>query len=203
MSKIKFNSVGYMYQSYRPVLTNFNLTAGPGDLTVLHGPNGSGKTTILSLGAGWLQPKTGSIERAGKVAYLPTRIEFHNNLTVHEELRYLAAAGSIPLAKLTASAEVWGFGTASIKQEIATLSTGWRQRLALAIAACSDGTSAGCIMLLDEPFANLDEEGRTAGLRWVTRLLDRGSVVLLASHDSDTALSALNPKVVNLGMKNT
>ncbi|HAE23686.1 MAG TPA: ABC transporter ATP-binding protein, partial [Spirochaetaceae bacterium] len=69
---LRFRTVSYRYKGEKTyALSDFSLSAQPGRVTALLGPNGSGKSTALGIAAGWLVPVGGSIEREGRVAFLP------------------------------------------------------------------------------------------------------------------------------------
>lgn len=197
MLRLAIDNLAYRYPGGRQVFGDFSLEAHAGTMYVLRGPNGSGKTTLLSLAAGWLTPTRGRVRRDGSVSYVPARLAFHENLTGWEELHYLAAAGTLGLDRLVAAATQWGFTAHELRQEISALSTGWRQRLALAVATCAQPD----ILLLDEPLANLDYEARRMALEWTQARLAEDAVVLMASHEEDLDLDSVAWVTVQLGTR--
>jgi ABC-type multidrug transport system ATPase subunit len=197
MTRLTIDDVSYRYPSGRLVITCFSLDAEAGRLYLLRGPNGSGKTSLLSLVAGWLTPTRGRIAREGSLSYVPARLAFHDALTVREELHYLAAAGALARDALLTAAQKWGFTDHELQQEISALSTGWRQRLALAIAGCGQPD----IVLLDEPLANLDSEAREMTISWMQERLEDGGVVMMASHDDDPDARVIETVMIPLGRR--
>lgn len=197
MTQLTIDDLSYRYPGGRVVITDFSLDAEAGTLYLLRGPNGSGKTTLLSLIAGWLAPTRGRIAREGALSYVPARLAFHDTLTVREDLHYLAAAGTLARDALLTAAQEWGFTDHELRQEISALSTGWRQRLALAITGCGRPD----IVLLDEPLANLDSEAREMTISWMQERLENGGVVMMASHDEDPDAGAIETVTIALGRR--
>lgn len=177
---IRVENVGFHYDPRRPVLTGVTFDVGPGEVLRVCGPNGMGKTTLLRLLAKSLTPRTGSVLVSGKTAFVPSDLWFHEALTVREEARYLCSAGTIGRDCMAATLIAWGFDDARMETEIRDLSSGWRTRFALALADASKPN----MLLLDEPFANLDLNGRVLVSNLVARVALRGSVVIV-DHGAD------------------
>jgi molybdopterin-binding protein len=184
-------------------LTDLRLRLGPFELgpltldipagshTLLIGPTGSGKTSILETIAGHLLPAGGRVEIGGRdasglrpdergIGFVYQDAALFPHLTVRENVAY-GGADEAAVADLSAA-----FGLASLLgQHPATLSGGERQRVALARALAR----APRILLLDEPFAALDPALRDATRREVARRVGAaGITVLHVSHDFDEAL---------------
>jgi energy-coupling factor transport system ATP-binding protein len=172
------------------VLDGVSLAGAVGEVVALVGPNGSGKTTLLRTLAGLLPPLTGTVRRpAGRTAYLPQNPGALLHLpTVRAEveltLRRRGAAGAADGAGATESAGAMlaAFGLAALADRYPRdLSSGERQRAAL--VATLAGSPA--LVLLDEPTRGMDLAARrslAAAVRWLT---ERGSAVVLATHDTD------------------
>ena len=179
-SLIRAEDVGFHYDPRRPVLSGVTFDLGPGEVLRVCGANGTGKTTLLRLLAKSLTPRTGQVSTTGKVAFVPSDLWFHEALTVREETRYLCTAGTIVRDHMSTTLVAWGFDDPRMESEIRDLSSGWRTRFALAIADASTPE----LLLLDEPFANLDVNGRGLVSELVARVAARGSVVIV-DHGSD------------------
>jgi energy-coupling factor transport system ATP-binding protein len=179
--------------SGRPVLDGVDLAGRAGEVVVLSGPNGGGKTTLLRLIAGSLAPLAGSVRRRpGRIAYLPQNpaVLLHRP-TVRAEVRFTLERSGEPEQPNTILGELGLLPVADHYPR--DLSCGERQRAAL--AAVLPGSPA--LVLLDEPTRGIDSSARGALVALVARLRDRGSSVVIATHDDDLR-NALADRVVNV-----
>jgi energy-coupling factor transport system ATP-binding protein len=172
-------------------LRDLNLRIEPGERVALMGRNGAGKSTLLRAAAGLVEPRRGRTEAPGGVALLPQRPA---DLFVHERVgdEVRGEAGAAALRR---------FGLGHLADaDPRDLSGGERQRLALAIVVAGrepDGEIPGAL-LLDEPTRGMDR-ARKAELAELTRgLSDRGSAVVIATHDVEFA-ATFAQRVVLLG----
>jgi energy-coupling factor transporter ATP-binding protein EcfA2 len=178
----------------RPVLDGVDLAGHSGEVVVLSGPNGGGKTTLLRLIAGSLAPRGGDVwRRPGRVAYLPQNptVLLHRP-TVRSEVSFtLERSGETGRPE-----KILGeLGLLAVADRYPRdLSSGERQRAAL--AAVLPGNPA--LVLLDEPTRGIDSSARGALVALVGRLRDRGASVVLATHDDDLR-NALADRVISVG----
>ena len=178
----------------RNVLDGVDLDGHAGEVVVLSGPNGGGKTTLLRLIAGSLAPLGGDVwRRPGRVAYLPQNptVLLHRP-TVRSEVSFtLERSGELGRPEKILEE----LGLLSVADRYPRdLSSGERQRAAL--AAVLPGNPA--LVLLDEPTRGIDSSARGALVALVGRLRDRGASVVLATHDDDLR-NALADRVIKVG----
>ena len=176
----------------------------PGEVLVLFGPSGAGKTTMLRAIAGLLRPLAGHIEIGGRVIYdgaggvwMPTHrrpvgyLTQQYNLFPHLTVGRNIAYGLRGWPKAEAQERVRGL-VASLQLEALEerrpweLSGGQQQRVALARALAPNPQ----VLLLDEPFASLDMELRRVLRRELRSMLAQAPIpVLLVTHDREEALA--------------
>ncbi len=163
-----------------PLFKDISLTVEDGDRIGLIGPNGAGKSTLLALLAGQVEPDSGelAVRRRARAAYVPQDSRFAAGLSVRQVLEKALAAAHVNegeregrLRELAGRA-----GFADLDAQAASLSGGWRKRLAVVEALVSDPE----VMLLDEPTNHLD----LAGIEWLEELLATSSfAAVTVSHD--------------------
>ncbi len=143
----------------RPLFSGVSFGIADGDRVGLIGPNGSGKTTLLRLLAGIEEPDAGirSLRKGVRLAYVAQDPELAAAATAEEVV--VAALAGLPLEPFErqgrAARALGRLGFLDRAQPVATLSGGWRKRLAIARALAAEPD----ILLLDEPTNHLDLEG--------------------------------------------
>jgi ATP-binding cassette subfamily F protein uup len=163
-----------------PLFRNISFTVDDSDRIGLIGPNGAGKSTLLAVLAGQLDPDEGelAVRKRARTAYVPQDSQFQPALTVRDVLERAMIAAHVAEAdregRLRELAGRTGFDR--LDAEAASLSGGWRKRLAIAEALVSSPD----VLLLDEPTNHLD----LAGIEWLEELLAASSfAVVTVSHD--------------------
>jgi heme exporter protein A len=180
---------------------DFSLAAG--EILLLRGPNGVGKTTLLSALAGIISPAAGRIEFSGADPDGRPEAEIHflghlgavkPRLTVKENLTFWASLnGGTSLAVETALEQV---GLASLMAlDAGVLSAGQTRRLALARLLISERP----IWLLDEPTAALDAGGELLLAGLIDRHLDRGGLAVATTHHDLALQNVTRVKTLVLG----
>jgi energy-coupling factor transport system ATP-binding protein len=176
------------------VLDGIDLAGNYGEVVALSGPNGGGKTTLLRLIAGGLQPLAGVVERRpGRIAYLPQNpMTLLHRPTVRSEVT-LTLERAEEMERPETILEKLGLLSVADRYP-RDLSCGERHRAAL--AAVLPGRPR--LVLLDEPTRGMDATSRDALIELVAQLRDQGGAIVLATHDADLR-SALADRVVHVG----
>jgi ABC-type multidrug transport system ATPase subunit len=166
------------------VLRDLDLDVAERDLLLVTGPNGSGKSTLLALCAGLLVPTAGELEVGvdrGSIGLLAHEPLVYRELTALENLDlygrlYHVAERRERIGMLLERYGLWE----ARRQRVATYSRGMQQRLALCRALLHEPD----LLLLDEPYAGLDEEGAEL-LDAELGALAGTRTLLVATHDPE------------------
>ncbi|MFP5234960.1 MAG: ABC-F family ATP-binding cassette domain-containing protein [Acidobacteriota bacterium] len=163
-----------------PLFRDISFTVEDGDRIGLIGPNGAGKSTLLAVLAGHVEPDSGevAVRKRARAAYVPQDSVFEAGLTIRAVLERAETAAHVQESELEGRIQELGgrIGFASLDAEAASLSGGWRKRLAIAEAMVSEPD----VLLLDEPTNHLD----VAGIEWLEEFLAATSLaVVTVSHD--------------------
>ena len=164
----------------KPLFLNISLTVEDGARIGLIGPNGAGKSTLLAVLAGQVEPDAGevAVRKRARAAYVPQDSRFAFGLTIRKVLENaLAGSHGTETEREGRLRELAGrAGFLDLNAEAASLSGGWRKRLAITEAL----VSAPEVMLLDEPTNHLD----LAGIEWLEELLTSSPfAAVTVSHD--------------------
>jgi heme ABC exporter ATP-binding subunit CcmA len=191
---------GALRKRYGPavVLDDISLEVGAGQCLALLGPNGAGKTTLLRILATLLRPTAGTLTVAGvdalrdperaraAIGMVGHRTFVYEDLTALENLRFWTVMGngdaSRPrLIKALTQVEL----EAMAEERVRTFSAGMKRRLGLARVLLVQAP----VLLLDEPFTELDQRGR----KWLSEFLlafkERGGSVVVATHSFGSGLT--------------
>ncbi|QLG12204.1 ATP-binding cassette domain-containing protein [Deinococcus sp. D7000] len=184
----------------RVILTATHLALAPGELLHLRGENGAGKTTLLRALAGEL-PFQGVVQIQGhapgsrparaRTAFVSTEPSLLDDLTVQENLQFMAAAWNSAPASVLELAHAFGLAR-WLDAWPAELSRGTRQKAALSLAM---GLHLP-LTLLDEPFNTLNAASRDVLRAALGAQLQAGGSVLLTTHGAD--LAGLTCRVLDL-----
>ena len=160
------------------------------------GPNGSGKTTTIRMLCGLLTPDSGEGTCLGYdirsdadkikrlVGYMTQRFSLYQDLSVRENLEFVARLYSVRDARATARYMIKRLGLDGREDQLAgELSGGWKQRLALGACTLSNPQ----LLLLDEPTAGVDPKARRDFWNEIHALAARGLTVLVSTHYMDEA----------------
>jgi len=195
MPAARVRGVTHRYPGGVEALRGFDLDLGRGEVTALLGANGSGKTTLLRILAGTLPPTVGDLELLGRprgawperdlrrrIGYLSQTPALDPEMRAGETLDLLAVLQGLGRperrARLPDLAEAFGLDP-YLSRPIAKLSGGLERRLHLAAGMVHDPE----LLLLDEPTAGLDDEGRRFLWAELERRAESGAAVAIITHD--------------------
>jgi ABC-2 type transport system ATP-binding protein len=175
---------------------DLTLTIRRGEIFGFLGPNGSGKTTSIRMLCGLLTPDSGEgtclgfdivretreIKRCA--GYMTQRFSFWEDLTIRENLRFVARMYAMSDSAARVERSLAGLGLAARADQLAgALSGGWKQRLALAACLLHEPQ----LLLLDEPTAGVDPKARREFWDQLHGFAARGITVLVSTHYMDEA----------------
>jgi len=163
---------------FAPVFLPVSFELGAGELLLVTGANGCGKTTLIRVLAGVLHQSSGTLQnRANGMAYVGHYLAIKDDLSVVENLRF--ARDFIGTSQRPVDEVIDEVGLRRVSEQLArTLSAGQRKRCALARLLLSENE----LWLLDEPYSNLDTEGVDLVDRLLERHLANGGACVLATH---------------------
>jgi ABC-2 type transport system ATP-binding protein len=180
----------------RTVVRDLSMQVKRGTIFGFLGPNGSGKTTTIRMLCGLLTPDQGSGTCLGydirteatkiktRVGYMTQRFSLYDDLSVRENLEFVARIYGLPHPVAAARAMVERLGLHGREEQVAgKLSGGWKQRLAL--GACTLPNPQ--LLLLDEPTAGVDPKARRDFWGEIHQLAAKGLTVLVSTHYMDEA----------------
>jgi ABC-2 type transport system ATP-binding protein len=180
----------------RAVVRDLSMQVKRGQIYGFLGPNGSGKTTTIRMLCGLLTPDEGTGTCLGydirsetdkikrQVGYMTQRFSLYQDLSVRENLEFIARIYGLDKPAAAARAAVERLGLSGREEQLAgELSGGWKQRLAL--GACT--LSSPQLLLLDEPTAGVDPKARREFWNEIHALAADGLTVLVSTHYMDEA----------------
>lgn len=156
-------------------------------LYTLLGDNGAGKSTLLRVVAGLLQPTRGKVSVLGtvklnhirpQIGYMAHAPLLYDELDAMENLRYFAGLYGLRDDEVCVQAIARVGLDAGLKRRVGQYSQGMRQRLSLARAVLNDPK----LLLLDEPFSNVDVTSAREMVRLLALMRDSGKTIFLVTH---------------------
>lgn len=177
-----------LYRRFGPlrVLTGVSGEVGPGEVLLVTGTNGSGKSTLLKVLAGLLAPERGEVvyreggetldiaARRRAVGFVAPDLALYEELTTLENLRFFCRLRGVPEDRAGELLDVVGLPH---DRPAGALSSGMRQRLRWTWALLARPR----LLLLDEPFQNLDAPGVAQGTELLERHLEGGGLAVVAN----------------------
>lgn len=207
MKAISIEELSFQFEHQHPIISELNMTVDSGETVLITGPSGCGKSTLLRLIAGLLpkyggQVTTGQINRATVnhhqirmgMLFQDPAMQFAMDTPRHELEFTLENCQVAPTQIPSRIQEASDFCQVSdlLDQAITTLSGGQQQRVALAVVVAMHPD----LLLLDEPFAAIDEDNRQLLIkqlgRW--RTAQPGRTIVITDHDCH-GYAVLTPRV--------
>ncbi|WP_194945567.1 ATP-binding cassette domain-containing protein [Limnohabitans sp. DM1] len=184
-------------------LKNIDMQLPPGQICLLYGANGAGKSSLLKLLAGLLSHQSGWVmsgeghvlgqpllARSGqdraRLGYMPQQGGLYEELSAVDNLHFRAQALDLPHAQSRVQNLVDAHGLGPVlRRRVSHLSGGWRQRVAFAVALLAQPR----LLLLDEPTAGVDLDAKAQLWEHIHRLAHQGVSVLISTHDTQEVMS--------------
>ncbi len=192
------------------ILDNVSLDLAKGKVTALTGPNGAGKTTLFRILTGELRPGNGSIETGGRlledwpaseISRFRGALSQENRLTFPFTVLEVALLGRLPHLCKGETAQDHDIAQKALRlmdmeamaeRLFTTLSGGEKQRVQMARVFAQIWefeSDPGCLLMLDEPTANLDLSHQHTALRTARDFASKGAAVMVVLHDLNLAAS--------------
>ncbi len=203
MSVIEVENLSFAYEK-EPVLEKINLSVQERDFLAIIGPNGGGKSTLLKLILGILNPNEGSIKVLGKaprkslhkIGYVPQDTNINTNFPIQvlevvlmghvDGRRPLLGYGKEEVACAMGALQQVGMD-AYAQSKIGSLSGGQRQRVMIARALCAHPS----VLILDEPTSSIDIAGQRE-IYELLKVLNQQMTIVVVSHDISVILEYAN-----------
>ncbi|MFM7771513.1 MAG: heme ABC exporter ATP-binding protein CcmA [Acidimicrobiaceae bacterium] len=194
MMVVSFSEVVVVYDNF-PALAGATFEISRGEIVLLQGPNGAGKTTLLRACAGLLPITRGSAtvlscdlmsnrySVRNKVGLLGHANGLFHDLTVEENISFWSRLIGASNQDVKTAMQIMGLSDRLSATRVANLSAGQKRRCALATLIVRRAE----LLLLDEPHAGLDTQGRDELDKTLRAAREAGATVIFASHEVERA----------------
>ena len=185
MNVLECTNINKSYRKNHPVLTNLNLSIPAGRIVGLLGPNGCGKSTLIKMIAGILQPNSGEITVDGNpvgekscalISYLPERTYFNSSMKVNDIVKFFADFYE-DFDKERATTLLKDLGI-DPKSNLKTLSKGTKEKVQLILVMSRNAK----LYLLDEPIAGVDPAAREYILSTIVSNYNPEASIVITTH---------------------
>lgn len=182
---LAFDGLGHAYLPERWIFRGYRAAVTRGRVFALLGPNGRGKTTLLKILLGALQPSEGEIQVHGRIAFVPQLFQVSFDYSALDMVLMGRArkiglfTQPVPADEEAALQALERFGMAhAAHRPFHEMSGGQRQLVIFARALVAEAD----ILILDEPTSALDLKNQGIVLEWIAKLRDEGLTVLFTTH---------------------
>ncbi len=185
MNVLECTNINKSYRKNHLVLTNLNLSVPAGRIVGLLGPNGCGKSTLIKMIAGILQPNSGEITVDGNpvgekscalISYLPERTYFNSSMKVNDIVKFFADFYE-DFDKERATTLLKDLGI-DPKSNLKTLSKGTKEKVQLILVMSRNAK----LYLLDEPIAGVDPAAREYILSTIVSNYNPEASIVITTH---------------------
>ena len=191
---LEITNLRKVYEDGTVGVDDLNLTVNPGEIVVLLGANGAGKTSTIMLVLGFTEPTAGRVSINGidvqkdplsakkHVAYVSENVTLYGNFTARQNMAFfteLSGRDEVGEEEYRRVFERVGLARNAYHRRVRGFSKGMRQRLGIAIAILKNAE----LIVLDEPTSGLDPKGGFEFLEIVRELKGEGRAILMSSHD--------------------
>ena len=170
---INAENISFSYNR-RQLFSNLSFHVGQGECLALCGPNGCGKSTMVSLLGGILKPATGKISVNGAVSVIPQGTALFEDMSVSDNIAFFARLNKHePPKALPFSLDRFR------EKRLSTLSGGYKKLVSIACALINNPVN----VLFDEPFAGLDSGYQEELTDLIIHLKNSGGSIVYVGHD--------------------
>ncbi len=205
---LKLENLSFGFEKTKPILSCISLTIGKGSFTLITGPNGSGKSLLLKCIKGLLKPTSGAIlldgtdvTRSSRKRLTSIGLVFQDaetqivGQTVERDILFGLENLELPLSiqqeRLLSVVQLLDLSK-QLKQRPRTLSGGEKRRLSIAGVLVMQPK----LLIMDEPFANLDYPSVVQVLKTLLQLKDEGHTIILVSHEVEKILAYTDDVII-------
>ena len=205
---LKLENLSFGFEKTKPILTDISFTIEAGSFTLITGPNGSGKSLLLKCIKGLLKPTSGTIvldgsdvTRSSKKRLTSIGLVFQDaetqivGQTVERDILFGLENLELPLSvqqeRLAAVVQLLDL-TKQLSQRPRTLSGGEKRRLSIAGVLVMEPK----LLIMDEPFANLDYPSVVQVLKTLLQLKEEGHTIVLVSHEVEKILAYTDDVII-------
>ena len=190
---IKINNVSKQIKN-RNILTNISLDINQNEMVIIQGHNGSGKTMLLRLIAGFIQPSTGTVSNDfSSIGVIIEKPEFLN-ISGLENLKYLANINNLikeeDILSCLKDLDLYNDRNLNVRK----YSLGMKQKLAI-IQSYMENQE---LLLLDEPFIALDKSSISTVVNLLNNLKEKGKTIVIAPHDNHRRSQLNHTKMIEM-----